>query len=120
MAEDNQTLRNLLHIVLEQHGYKVFEATDGVDAIARQKEVKADLVIMDVVMPNMNGKEAYDRLKNADPDTRVLFMSGYTDDIIHQKGILDETLNYIAKPILPRDFLKKVREMLDGRSEPIS
>jgi polar amino acid transport system substrate-binding protein len=65
-------------------------------------------------MPKMNGKEAYDRLKIVDPGIRVLFMSGYTDDIIHQKGILDRSLEYIAKPIMPRDLLKKVRDLLDS------
>ncbi len=116
VVEDNEELRSLLRTVLSEQGYRVFEAIDGLDAIETQERCQADLVILDVVMPKMNGKEAYDRLKSIDPGIRVLFMSGYTDDIIHQKGILDATLEYIAKPILPRDLLKKVREMLDGGS----
>ncbi len=119
VVEDNDELRSLLCTVLSEQGYRVFEAVDGLDALETQKQCQADLVILDVVMPKMNGKEAYDRLRSIDPNIRVLFMSGYTDDIIHQKGILDETIEYIAKPILPRDLLKKVREMLDGET-PIS
>jgi len=119
VVEDNEELRSLLCTVLSEQGYRVFEAVDGLDALETQKQCQADLVILDVVMPKMNGKEAYDRLRSIDPNIRVLFMSGYTDDIIHQKGILDETIEYIAKPILPRDLLKKVREMLDGET-PIS
>lgn len=118
VAEDNQELRDLLRTVLAEQGYEVFEAVDGLDAIETQKRCRADLVILDVVMPKMNGKEAFDRLKSVDPGIRVLFMSGYTDDIIHQKGIRDATIEYIAKPILPRDLLKKVREILDG--EPVA
>ncbi len=123
VVEDNEELRNLLRTVLSEQGYRVFEAVDGLDAIEAQHRCRADLIILDVVMPKMNGKEAYDRLKSMDPDIRVLFMSGYTDDIIHQKGILDATIEYIAKPILPRDLLKKVRELLDEetlKKAPIS
>ncbi len=114
IAEDNGELRSLLRTILTQQGYRVFEAVDGLEAIEQQKRCQADLVILDVVMPKMNGKEAYDRLKIMDPGIRVLFMSGYTDDIIHQKGILDQSLEYMAKPILPRDLLKKVRDLLDS------
>lgn len=114
VAEDNEELRNLLRTILSEQGYTVFEAVDGLNAVETQIRHQTDLVILDVVMPKMNGKEAYDRLKSIDPGIRVLFMSGYTDDIIHQKGILDQTIEYIAKPILPRDLLKKIREILDG------
>ncbi|HOW55012.1 MAG TPA: PAS domain S-box protein [Syntrophorhabdaceae bacterium] len=114
VVEDNGELRSLLRTILEQHGYSVIEAVDGLDAIDRQNECRADLVILDVVMPRMNGKETYEVLKSRDPSVRVLFMSGYTDDIIHQKGVLDPTINYIAKPIMPKDFMKKVREVLDS------
>jgi PAS domain S-box-containing protein len=116
VVEDNEELRSLLRTVLSEQGYRVFEAVDGLDAIETQERCQADLVILDVVMPKMNGKEAYDRLKSMDPRIKVLFMSGYTDDIIHQKGILDETIEYIAKPILPRDLLRKVRELLDDET----
>ena len=115
VAEDNEELRSLLRTILTEQGYIVFEAVDGFDAVEMQRRCQANLIILDVVMPRMNGKEAYDRLKVMDPNAKVLFMSGYTDDIIHQKGILDGTLDYIPKPILPRDLLKKVREMLDDR-----
>ncbi len=116
VVEDNRELRDLLRVILEQQGYRVFEAVDGLDAIDKQAQFEADLVILDVVMPRMNGRETYEALKKADPSIRVLFMSGYTDDIIHQKGILDPTLNYIAKPILPGELMKKVREALESTS----
>lgn len=68
---------------------------------------------MDVVMPKMNGKEVYDEIRRRKPGVKVLFTSGYAADIIGTKGVLDEELNFIAKPLFPINFLKKVREILD-------
>jgi len=71
-------------------------------------------VILDVIMPRMNGKETLDVLKKQQPSLKVLFMSGYTYDIIEEKGIPEEGVDLILKPLKPDELLKKVRELLDS------
>ena len=117
IAEDEEDLRAFVATVLANAGYTVFEAKDGEDAVMKFKDRQnmIDLVVLDVVMPGMNGKKAYDRIKKLEPKTPVLFFSGYTDDIIHKKGVYDKELNFISKPIVPFEFLKKIREVLDGK-----
>ena len=71
------------------------------------------LVLLDVVMPKKNGKEVYDAIRRTRPDVKVLFMSGYTADIMHNKGIAEAGLDFISKPVSPFELLRKVREILD-------
>jgi CheY-like chemotaxis protein len=115
MAEDEPVVRSLLLEVLRMHGYVVMEATDGEEAIrvflANQDAI--DLVILDAGMPRKNGLEAYEEIKKARAGTRVLLMSGHTKDIIFNKGFEDKAVEFISKPLLPEELLKKVREMLD-------
>jgi two-component system cell cycle sensor histidine kinase/response regulator CckA len=114
IAEDDDHVRELDRALLEEYGYTVLEAVDGKDALDKfeiHKE-RIDLLILDVIMPKMNGKEVYNEIKQRHPDMKVLFTSGYTADIINRKGIMEEELNFVAKPLPPRDFLKKVREIL--------
>ena len=115
IAEDDDNVRKLNRALLEGYGYKVLEAVDGKDAldIFNMHEGEIDLLVMDVVMPKMNGKEVYDEIRRRKPGVKVLFTSGYAADIIGTKGVLDEELNFIAKPLFPINFLKKVREILD-------
>jgi CheY-like chemotaxis protein len=80
----------------------------------RENRERIDLIIMDVVMPRKNGKEVYDEVRNADPDMKVLFASGYTGDVVLDKGVEDTVVDFIRKPIMPAEFLRKVREVLDG------
>jgi PAS domain S-box-containing protein len=117
IAEDEKDLRALVRTILTNAGYTVFEAINGEDAIIRFKEYKdaIDLVILDVVMPRMNGKEAYNHIKKLKPEIPVLFFSGYTDDIIHKKGVYDKELNFISKPVIPFEFLNKIRQLLDNK-----
>jgi len=75
---------------------------------------KIHIVLFDVIMPKKNGKEAYEEIKKIRPDIKSIFISGYTADIIHEKGILDEEMNFISKPVSPKDLLRKVREVLDN------
>ena len=116
IAEDNAEVRHLAHEVLASSGYRVILAQDGEDAISKFVEHAdgIDLVLLDVVMPRINGKEVYDTIKSMRPQIKALFMSGYTADIINQKGILDEGLNYISKPLTPDALLRKVREILNS------
>ena len=79
----------------------------------KKLQADVDLVIVDVVMPYKNGKEVYTAVKNMSPDMKLLFMSGYTGDVVFDKGVLDTDRNFIAKPFAPGDLVVKVREMLD-------
>ncbi|MEW5747016.1 MAG: PAS domain S-box protein [Nitrospirota bacterium] len=116
LAEDEEMVRTSLKDMLEEHGYRVIEAVDGEDAIDKfiAYADTIELVIADVVMPKKNGKEVYDAITGMRPRTRVLFTSGYTADIIHKKGVLEEDLDFIAKPVPPGELLRKVRAMLDS------
>ncbi len=115
IAEDDESLRELAGSVLKEFGYTVIEAKDGADATLKFHEhrEKVKLLILDVIMPKKNGKEVFDEIKNISPDIKALFVSGYTSEIVHKKGIIDVGLNFLPKPILPNQLLKKVREILD-------
>ena len=115
LAEDDIEVRKLMRNVLEEFGYKIIEAEDGEDAVNKFAENRdsVQLLILDVVMPNKNGKEAYEDIKKLRADVRALFISGYTANIIHERGILEEGINFISKPVSPGELLKTVREVLD-------
>ncbi len=114
VAEDDPGVRKLMGRVLTQFGYRVIEAVDGEDAIRKFVENMdaVTLVIVDVVMPRKNGKQASEEMRRMKPDVRVLFSSGYTADIMSQKGILEEGIHFVAKPVAPEVLLSKVREVL--------
>jgi CheY-like chemotaxis protein len=114
IAEDDTAVRELTRNILEDFGYKVIEAVDGEEAVRKFIENKnvVKLLLFDIIMPKKNGKDAYVEIKKIRPDIKAIFVSGYTADIIHQKGILETGLDFIVKPIAPGDFLKKVRETL--------
>jgi two-component system cell cycle sensor histidine kinase/response regulator CckA len=115
IAEDDARVRQLTKELLERFGYKVIEAVDGEDAIKVFNDNKNNihLLILDVIMPKKNGKEVYDEIKKVRPDIKAIFMSGYTTDIIHKKGILEEGVDIILKPIPLDELLTKMREVLD-------
>lgn len=116
VAEDEPDVRELTTKLLEEFGYEVIEAENGMVAVERFKENKdrIQLLIFDVIMPKMNGKEAYDRIRDIKPGVRTLFMSGYDDDILRNKGGVDQQLNFLPKPVSPQVLLPKVRELLDS------
>ncbi len=115
LAEDDTDVRSLIKDILESYGYKVIDAADGEDALRLFHKNREDIrmAILDVVMPRKNGREVYEEIKRIVPDIKVLFMSGYTADIISEKGILKAGLDFISKPVSPKDLLKLVREILD-------
>lgn len=115
LAEDEMRVRDLTKNLLEGYGYKVIEAVDGEDAIEKfnKNRDRIQFLITDVVMPKRNGKEVYNEIKRARPDMKALFVSGYNEEVIHKKGILEEGLNFISKPFAPTEFLRKVRDVLD-------
>ncbi|HWR57821.1 MAG TPA: PAS domain S-box protein, partial [Thermodesulfovibrionales bacterium] len=115
VAEDDEQLRKFVATILSNYGYTVIEAVDGDDAVAKFSEHSnsIDLVVMDVVMPKKNGKEAYDEFRIIKPGVKAIFVSGYAEDIISKEGLLDPGIEFIPKPVSPSDLLKKVREVLD-------
>jgi DNA-binding response OmpR family regulator len=115
MAEDDAAVRTIARKVFEQFGYTVIEARDGEDAVKKflENKDKVHLVVLDVLMPKKNGKEAYEEIRKIRPDVKVIFTSGYTADILHKKGILEEGINFLSKPISTNDLIRKVREVLD-------
>jgi DNA-binding response OmpR family regulator len=117
IGEDNSSVRKLAKEVLEQFGYTVIEARDGEDAISKfgQFAQKIDLVILDVVMPKKNGREVYEAIRVINPEIKVFFMSGYTADILSDKGMQEKKLEYVAKPLSPQELLNKVRAVLDSK-----
>jgi PAS domain S-box-containing protein len=115
VAEDDDAVRTLTKEVLLKYGYTVIEAVDGeeaVDQLRRHKDT-VQLVVIDVIMPKKSGKEVCDEMREITPHLKVLFTSGYTSDMINKKGILEEGVDFISKPLTPHDLLLKVREVLD-------
>jgi len=114
VVEDAPEVRKMTSEVLQQHGYRVIEAVDGQDGLekflAHKEEIK--LVIMDVIMPRMNGKEAFAAIARTNPELKVLFTSGYTPDDVNRRGIRFDRDNFISKPAAPLDLLNKVQELL--------
>jgi CheY-like chemotaxis protein len=115
IAEDDAQVRGLTKRILEKAGYQVVEAADGAEAVSlyRGDRNNIQLLILDVIMPRKNGKECYDEIRKSTPDIKTIFTSGYTANIIHKKGILEEGIDLILKPISPNQLLRKVREVLD-------
>jgi two-component system cell cycle sensor histidine kinase/response regulator CckA len=108
-------VRVLNRTILETFGYRVIEALDGSDALTKFNEHQNEiqLVVMDVVMPKMNGRQAYEEMCRTCPGVKVIFMSGYAADIIMEKGVVTDEFHFITKPIKPIEFLEKVRMVLD-------
>jgi len=115
VVEDNHDVRKVTALILETQGYRVIEAANGEEAIARFTEHRdaVRLVILDVIMPKMSGKDVYDAIRKISPDVRALFISGYTADILSRKVMLEEGLRFLQKPVPPRELLSMVRQLLD-------
>ncbi len=114
VAEDAFMVSDLVKKILEEVGYRVIVAENGVDAVEKYKaHPGVALLILDVIMPGKNGKEVYAEIRGLRPDIKALFMSGYTANIIHKKGILESGTEFISKPFSPNAFLHKVRGILD-------
>ena len=116
LVEDQEDLRRLVAMVLQSRGYTVLDACDGNAALrlAAATPGPIDLLLTDVVMPDITGKEVADRMRELRPGTRVLYMSGYPGDVIARKGVLDRGVMYLAKPFTIEGLASKVREALDS------
>jgi CheY-like chemotaxis protein len=115
MAEDDEDLREVNVVMLNHFGYTVIEAVDGVDAVSKfiENKERIQLIILDAIMPRMNGKEAFREIKAMGPEMKFIFMSGYAEDIFTKNGVPDHEAEFILKPVSPDDLLKKIREVLD-------
>ena len=114
VAEDEPAVRGLVTQTLEQLGYTVLEATDGYEAlgIIERRKGEIDLLLTDVIMPLMNGHELATRLESIRPATKVLYMSGYTDEVLAFHGIAQPEIDFIQKPFTASDLAEKVEMML--------
>jgi CheY-like chemotaxis protein len=115
VVEDEEAVRKLTVRILQEQGYRVLEGGQGIDAfpIADEHEGQIHLLLTDVVMPKMSGKELAGRIAPLRPGIKVLYMSGYTDNAIAHHGILDKGINFIQKPFTVDGLARKVREVLD-------
>jgi two-component system, cell cycle sensor histidine kinase and response regulator CckA len=116
LTEDEEQVRQMIQMILEMNGYHVLAASGGEEALAlyKQHEGQIDLIITDVVMPQMSGRELAQSLEVLHPGIKVLYMSGYTDDAIVRHGLLDQEIAFLQKPFTPDALMRKVREVLDA------
>jgi len=115
LVEDEDAVRSLANHVLQSCGYRVIEATDGrcaLDLAASGDEI--DLLISDVVMPHLGGRELAERVAKSHPAIRVLFLSGYTNDAVIRHGVLEAEFDFLQKPFTPAILARKVRSVLDA------
>ncbi len=116
LVEDERLVRNLCLEVLTKAGYAVLEAQNGEEALrlARENKRALDLIVTDVVMPGMSGRELAKRATASHPRAKVLYLSGYMDDAVLRHGVMEEGVDLLQKPFTPDQLLQKIRGILDG------
>jgi len=115
LVEDDEVVRELNRSILEDAGYTVYEASDGREAFEtfRERGACVDILVTDVIMPNMDGKSLYGEIVKVRPVMKVLFMSGYSTDTLDAKCALEDGYDFLPKPVMPSELLKRLREILD-------
>jgi len=115
LVEDDDLVRELNRTILEEAGYRVIETSDGREALETfmKRGEEVDILVTDVIMPNMDGKTLYGEIVKIRPGMKVLFMSGYATDTLDARGVLDDGCNFMPKPVMPSEFLGRLREVLD-------
>ena len=120
VAEDDDNVRRIVVDILEAYGYKTIVAVSGEDAVAKFKEYQDQIALafLDAIMPRKNGWQVYEEIQRIRPGTKVLFTSGYTEEIIRKQNIMAERAQILTKPVPPSLLLTKLREVLDGTPPP--
>jgi two-component system cell cycle sensor histidine kinase/response regulator CckA len=120
LVEDDEQVRRVARGILTRNGYKVLEARDAAEAVrfCEAKSSVIDLLLSDVVMPQVSGPELADRLISLRPAMKVLFMSGYTGEAVANRGVLRQGAAFIQKPLTPETLTRKVRDVLESRERP--
>ena len=115
VVEDDQSVRELAANLLSAYGYTVLKAGTGQEAldILSEREGEVHLFLIDVVLPDMSGRELAEGLTSRSLHTKVLYMSGYTENVIVHHGVLEKGIGFIQKPFSPESLARKVREVLD-------
>ncbi len=116
-VEDEEQVRTVAATILRRKGYTVLEASNGEEGLRVAADCSSEihLLLTDVIMPRMNGRVLAQELASPRPETKVLFISGYTDDAIIHHGVLEAGVFFLHKPFSPEELLRKVREVLDDR-----
>jgi two-component system cell cycle sensor histidine kinase/response regulator CckA len=116
VVEDEQEVRRLTRTILESYGYQVIEAANGEEALGVEKEHpgEIDVLLTDVILPGMNGKVLSEHLRVRFPKLKVIFMSGYPDEVISPRGIVGPDVAYLPKPFSAESLAAKVRGVLKG------
>ena len=117
LVEDEKSVLDLVRDILQRYGYSVLEAQNGEEAlnISNQHEGPIHLMLTDAVMPGMSGRELAERAQSLRPEIKILYMSGHTDDAIAHHGVLAPGVNFIEKPFVPEDLVRKLRQVLDEK-----
>ena len=115
LVDDDDHVRKVAHAILEREGYRILDARTAADALrlCERHPERIDLLLADVVMPHMSGGDLSEKVRSLRPETRVLYMSGYPDDALVQRGLEHSTISFLQKPLTPETLLAKVREVLE-------
>jgi CheY-like chemotaxis protein/two-component sensor histidine kinase len=116
IADDDQHVRSLTRELIEHFGYTVIEAVDGADAVRQfdKNRGKIDLLVLDVIMPKKNGREVLDEIRLQQPNVKAIFLSGYSADIVSDKGSSGAGADLLLKPVIPHLLMQRIREVLDS------
>lgn len=120
VVEDQEDVRKLIRTILESYGYGVLEAENGIEALRLTEEHPGEiqLLLTDVILPGMNGKTLSEQVRVLLPKLKVIFMSGYPEEVISRRGVLEQDVAYLPKPFSPEFLAIKVREVLTGQPTP--